>query len=76
NFVRNSNNIRIEHIRHQPGGRDISSYNLYMFVSTIDKAFSKLLRQLHRNIKIKDTLYVKTLSINITNFHLLLGSLK
>ncbi|WP_129692438.1 hypothetical protein [Gottfriedia acidiceleris] len=48
NFVRNSNNIRIEQIKHQPGGRDFYSFNLYMFVSTIDKAFSKLLRHLHR----------------------------
>ncbi|MGG2027991.1 hypothetical protein AB1282_20020 [Gottfriedia sp. S16(2024)] len=48
NFVRDSNKIRIEQINHQPGGRDIYSFNLYMFVSTIDKAFSKLLRHLHR----------------------------
>ncbi|WP_088011631.1 hypothetical protein [Gottfriedia acidiceleris] len=48
NFVRDSNKIRIDQIRHQPGGRDIYSFNLYMFVTAIDKAFSKLLRQLHR----------------------------
>jgi hypothetical protein len=48
NFVRDSSRIRIEYVRHHPGGRDTFIFNLYQFVMAIDKAFNKLFKQLHR----------------------------
>jgi hypothetical protein len=48
NFVRDSARIRIEYVRHQPGGRDTFVFNLYKFVMAIDKAFNKLFKQLRR----------------------------
>jgi hypothetical protein len=48
NFVKDSSRIRIEYVRHQPGGRDTYVFDLYKFVMAIDKAFSKLIKQLRR----------------------------
>ena len=46
--MRDSSRIRIEYVRHHPGGRDTFIFNLYQFVMAIDKAFNKLFKQLHR----------------------------
>jgi hypothetical protein len=48
NFVRDSARIRIDYVRHHSGGRDTFVFDIYKFVIAIDKAFSKLIRRLHR----------------------------
>ena len=52
NFIRDSKKIRIEHVRHHPGGRDIYNFNLEKFVTAIDRGFSKVLKNSHDKNKL------------------------
>ncbi|MEM5003979.1 hypothetical protein WKH54_02880 [Priestia megaterium] len=45
-LIRDSKKIRIEHVRHHPGGRDIYTFDLKNFVVAIDKGFNKALENL------------------------------
>ncbi|MGG2028046.1 hypothetical protein AB1282_20305 [Gottfriedia sp. S16(2024)] len=48
NFIKDSNIIRIENIMKNSGVRNTYHFNLNQFVTAIDKAFSKHLRQLRK----------------------------
>jgi ribosome-associated translation inhibitor RaiA len=69
NFVRDSARIRIEYVRHHPGGRTTFVFNLYKFVTAIDKAFNKLFKQLHKevNIPLKTEEFGHPLTENVLN---------
>jgi hypothetical protein len=47
-FVRDSARIRIEYVRHHPGGRDNYVFDLYKFVIAFEKAFNKLIKQFRK----------------------------
>ena len=48
NFVSDGTSIRIERVGHYPEGTDVYVFNLYKYVTAIDKAFGLYLKQLHR----------------------------